>query len=104
MRVSENEADSRAITLRRAFWVVACFMGLHDAVAGMFAMNHDGISYLDVGDALLRGDFALALNGTWSPAYPFLLGLVLRAVRPSPFWEFPLVHAVNFAIFVTAIA
>jgi hypothetical protein len=67
-------------------------------------MQSDGISYLDMGDAILRGDFAMALNGYWSPFYPFLLGLALRLFRPDPAWQFPLVHLVNFAIFLFALA
>jgi hypothetical protein len=67
-------------------------------------MNPDGVSYLDVGDALFRHQWTLAINAWWSPLYPWTLGLVLGIVRPSARWEFPLVQAVNFAIFVMALA
>ncbi len=66
-------------------------------------MNPDGVSYLDMGDALVRRDWAHAVNGYWSPLYGWMLGLVVGEIRPSPRWEFPLVHAVNFAIFLVAL-
>src|SRR6202142_3298772 len=77
--------------------------GLVHAWVGRYSMNPDGVSYLDVGDALVRRDWAHAVNGYWSPLYGWMLGLVVGETRPSPRWEFPLVHAVNFAIFVVAL-
>ena len=67
------------------------------------SMNPDGIAYLDIGDAYLRGDWANAINPTWSPLYSWILGLVLYLVQPSMEWEFPTVHLVNFAIFLLAL-
>lgn len=77
--------------------------GLAHAWIGRYSMNPDGVSYLDMGDALVRRDWAHAVNAYWSPLYGWMLGLVLGGVRPSPRWEFPLVHAVNFAIFFAAL-
>lgn len=67
-------------------------------------MNPDGMSYLDVGESFFHRDWANAVNAWWSPLYPWLLGLVLGVIKPSPKWEFPLVHLVNFAIFLIALA
>src|SRR4051794_19321761 len=67
-------------------------------------MSPDGVAYLDMGDAMFRGDWALAANGYWGPMYAFLLGSANRIVKPSPVWEFPLVHLVNFLIFLFALA
>ncbi len=66
-------------------------------------MNPDGISYLDVGDAFVHHDWAVGINGWWSPLYAWTLGIVVNIVKPAPQWEFPLVHAVNFAIFAFAL-
>ena len=77
--------------------------GLAHAWIGRYAMNPDGVSYLDMGDALVRRDWAHAVNAYWSPLYGWMLGLVVGAIQPSPRWEFPLVHAVNFTIFVVAL-
>jgi hypothetical protein len=66
-------------------------------------MNADGMNYLDMGDAFMRGDWAVAINGTWSPLYGFILGLTMELTKPSIEWEFPTVHAVNFVIFIVAL-
>src|SRR6185369_13250535 len=47
--------------------VVAAVLGALQAWDRRYAMNPDGISYLDVADAYLRGDWAVAVNGYWSP-------------------------------------
>jgi hypothetical protein len=71
--------------------------------ASRFQMNADGISYLDIGDACFRGNWRAALNLHWSPLYPLVLGAA-RRVFPVPMkWEYPLVHAVNFVIFLLVI-
>lgn len=66
-------------------------------------MTQDGIQYLDIGDSLQRG-FAAGVSSYWSLLYPWIVGTVLRVVHPSARWEFPVVHAVNFALFVAALA
>jgi hypothetical protein len=77
--------------------------GLVHAWIGRYSMNPDGVSYLDVGDALVHRNWAHAANAYWSPLYGWILGLTVGEIRPSPPWEFPLVHAVNFAIFLIAL-
>jgi hypothetical protein len=67
------------------------------------SMNEDGIDYLDMGDAYLRGDWDMAINGIWSPLYSWILGLVLRIVQPSIHWEFPVVQITNFVIYAVAL-
>ncbi|HMG75058.1 MAG TPA: hypothetical protein VK582_16265 [Pyrinomonadaceae bacterium] len=78
-------------------------LGIVQAWVSRFAMNPDGISYLDIGDGFWRGDFQTLLNGYWSPLYGFLLGLALKILKPSPYWEFPVVHLVNFLIYLLAL-
>ena len=78
-------------------------LGFVHAWIGRYSMNPDGVSYLDIGDALVRRDWANAVNAYWSPLYAWILGLVVGGIQPSPRWEFPLVHLVNSAIFVFAL-
>jgi len=78
-------------------------LGLLHAWVGRYSMSPDGVSYLDLGESFFRRDWAHAVNAWWSPLYPWLLGLVLGAAKPSPRQEFPLVHLVNFGIFVAAL-
>jgi hypothetical protein len=78
--------------------------GLHTwAAATSYSMNADGISYLDIGDAYMRGDWTTAVNPVWSPLYSWILGPVMALFKPSMRWEFPLVHIVNFAIYLGAL-
>ena len=65
-------------------------------------MTQDGIQYLDLGDALQRG-FTTGVSTYWSLLYPWLVGLVLHTFHPPPSLEFPVVHALNFLIFVAAL-
>jgi hypothetical protein len=66
-------------------------------------MNPDGISYLDMADAYLRGDFRTAINSVWSPFYSWLLGLSMLVLKPSAYWEFAIVHLTNFIIYLFAL-
>lgn len=68
------------------------------------SMNADGISYLDIGDAYFRADWGNAINPVWSPLYSWILGLANFLIRPSMQWEFPLVHLVNFVIYLLALS
>lgn len=70
------------------------------AAAVSHSMNADGISYLDMGDAYLRGDWDVAINSVWSPMYSWILGVVLKIVKPAMEYEFPVVHVVNFVIYL----
>ena len=89
--------------VRMVAWGVLTLAGLIDAVWGRHTMNPDGVSYLDMGDAMVRGDWAMAINAQWSPLYPWLQGLALRLFRPSAYSEFAVVHFVNFLIFLFAL-
>jgi hypothetical protein len=54
-------------------------------------------------DALLKHNWHLLINPYWSPFYSFLIGLATWLARPSAYWELPIVHVVNFAIFLGAL-
>ena len=86
--------------------LMVIFLGaLHTWTASRnYSMNADGISYLDIGDAYMRGDWDVAINSVWSPLYSWILGLVLYGFQPAMAWEFTVVHSVNFVIFLLALA
>jgi len=105
---AESAAPPREAVLatrcRRIFRVLALVLcGLHAYVA-RHTINPDGISYLDVAAAYLRGDTTAALNSYWSPLYSWLLAGVFAVLRPPPYWECAVAHGVNFAVFVAALA
>jgi hypothetical protein len=60
----------------------------------------DGISYFDMGDAYLRGDWSTAVNGLWSPLYGILVSAVLKIVHPAASREFLIIHLVGLAIYI----
>jgi hypothetical protein len=97
-----NRVSSKA-PLERILMSASLALGLLHAWVGRYSMNVDGMSYLDVGDSFFRHDWANAVNAWWSPLYPWTIGLVLGVAKPSPKWEFPLVHLVNFGVFVLAL-
>ena len=50
-------------------------------------VNPDGLSYIDMGEAYIRGDWDMAINTYWSPLYAWLIGITLFIIKPSPYWE-----------------
>jgi len=72
-------------------------VGFLDAWANRFFISPDGLNYLDIASAYLRGEGLHAVNAYWSPFFSWLLALALRTVHPSPSREIVLLHTVNFA-------
>src|SRR6266566_7858750 len=98
-----KQRDSGYRLLRIGCWFVALALGAIDAWVTRFTMYPDGVSYLDVGDAFWRADWHNAINAYWSPVYPLIAGLFLKVFKPSIYGEYPLVHLVNFLIYVVAL-
>jgi hypothetical protein len=102
--------DEMSQQLRQRYWsasflAIVVVLGARRAWAGRFAMNPDGISYLDIADSFLHHDWSHVVNGYWSPLYPGILAVGMSVAKPGPRWEFPAVHALNFVIFLfTALA
>src|SRR3989344_7035664 len=89
--------------IRILFIALAVFLGLFHAFASRYEMNPDGMSYLDIGAAYTRGDWDTAINTYWSPLYSWILGFTVFIFNPPPYWEFSLVHLVNFIIYLGAL-
>jgi len=81
---------------------LAGLLGFLQAWASRMDLVNDTVSYLDMGDGIWRGHWAMAVNGLWGPLYAAILGAAVRFVRPSIRWEYPLVHLVVFGIFLFA--
>jgi hypothetical protein len=93
----------RALFNERFFLIFCIALGALQAWICRYCMISDGVSYLDIGDAYLRGDWAAAINAYWSPLYSWCLGLALYILKPSTWREFSAVHLVNFIIYVGAL-
>lgn len=85
---------------RRFFLALAVLLGFLEAWASRMDLVSDTVSYLDIGDAIWRGQLSMAVNGLWGPLYAVILGGALKFLRPSLYWEYPLVHLVVFVIFL----
>jgi hypothetical protein len=86
------------------FCLVAAVLGAVSAAAARFAMNPDGISYLDIADSIIRHDWRNVVNGHWSPLYPLLLAVCLEILNPPPAWESTVVHLLNYGIYLATLA
>ncbi|MBE9125750.1 MULTISPECIES: hypothetical protein [unclassified Coleofasciculus] len=99
-----KELISEKKRIKILFWVLAILLGVLQAWANRYSISTaDGISYLDIGDAYMRGDWQTAINGYWSPLYSWILGITFFILKPSAYWEFPLVNLVNFTIYLGAL-
>lgn len=67
-------------------------------------MYPDGISYLEIGDAIFRDGWFAAINGCWSPLLALLSGAAGAIFHPSPAGEFRLMNGINFLIFLGSVA
>jgi 4-amino-4-deoxy-L-arabinose transferase-like glycosyltransferase len=94
------ERPSLQVWVRIAFLCIAVVFGFIQAWDSRNVMNTDGIAYLDMADAYSRGGWIGLVNPHWSPLYPWILSLALFLVKPSPYWEFAIVHLVNFLIYL----
>ena len=100
-----SASDEAALTsrVRTSAWGVLILAGGVEAVFSRCRVWADGISYLDMGDALVRGDWDMAINPYWSPLYPFLQGVALRLFKPSAYSEFAVLFFVNFLAYLFAL-
>ena len=82
--------------------MIVVVLGAIQAWSSRHFINPDGVSYLDLADKYFQGDWAWAINAYWSPLYSWLLGAALYVLRPSPLWEYPVVHLVNYVIYLVS--
>ena len=101
-----STVDENLRKVQVLFRVLAIGLGMLHVYAAIKSqsMNADGISYLDIGDAYFRADWGNAINPVWSPLYSWILGFANILIRPSMQWQFPLVHLVNFIIYLIALS
>jgi hypothetical protein len=98
--MASNDVPQQSRTIWIAGWLIVFVVGGVQVLATRFDMNPDGISYLNLSDLYARGNWSGAVNGYWSPLYPWLLAMTVRFVAPSAYWEAPVVHLVNFIIYL----
>jgi len=90
--------------IRVTAWIVIGAIAAFQAYAQRYAVSPDGISYLDLSDAVVTGDWSRLVNLYWSPLYPALIGLARLVASAKPSAEIQIVHAVNFVTFLAMFA
>ena len=90
--------------IKIVFRFVAVALGAAETFAARNSIGPDSRSYLEVARAYLRHDWAMAINAYWGPLYSWLEAATLGLTKPSWRGEYPVIHAMNFAIYLAAIA
>jgi len=86
--------------LRLAMWCVALAVGVaHIWINRRNMRDIDGISYVEIGEACLRGDWSQVINGCWSPLYGLLLAAALRLFPLSAEYEIYVLQLVNVVVY-----
>jgi hypothetical protein len=102
-RSSAKPGAQESLVSERSLLFLCIALGTLQAWISRYVVISDGISYLDIGDAYFRGDWANAINAYWSPLYSWCLGSALYLFKPSIRWEFITVHIVNLIIYCGAL-
>lgn len=91
-------------SIRLASWALILALAGIQSYAHRYAVSPDGISYLDLSDAVVTGRLGDLVNLYWSPLYPFLVGLARLAVGTGARTEVAAMHAANVACFAALLA
>jgi hypothetical protein len=91
-------------TIRLTAWVAILALAAFQAYAQRFSISPDGMSYLDLSDAVVDGRWSMLVNLYWSPLYPLLVGVGRVVFGAGPQWEVLTLHAVNVACFIAMFA
>jgi hypothetical protein len=84
------------------FFCIAVLLGFLQAWAARMKPYTDTISFLDMGDYIIKGEWSYVVNCYWNPLYAGVLGLTMAIVKPSIYWQYPVVHFLLFLIFLFA--
>ena len=90
--------------VRAGAWVVLLALAGAQAWSARFYATPDGVSYMDLSDAVLNGQWSELLNAYWSPLYPALIGVLRALFHPTAYWEFAIPHLLNIFCFAACLA
>ncbi len=84
--------------------MITIILAVLQAYAHRYAVSPDGVSYLDLSDAVVNGRLSDLVNLYWSPLYPFLIGVGRAIGGAAAAREVPITHAVNVVAFIGLLA
>jgi len=99
----ENSEKISFKRLRVLFIIFAIFIGAAYSYVSRFSITSDTISYIDMAYEFINYGYKGLINGIWSPLYPFFLAIGFYIFKPDSFNEFPVLHLVNFLIYIFAL-
>jgi hypothetical protein len=105
-RQSQSSTDAPRLTehgLRFIFLLLSLGLAGVQAYTSRFEMGADGISYLDIGAAFVRGDWSHAINGYWGIVYAWFLGIAIWATKATALDQFVVAHYLNFLIYAAVL-
>jgi hypothetical protein len=83
-----------------AWLVVIGMVAVIDAWWVRAMLNPDGAAYLDLADAMRRGEWSAVVQGYWSPLYPLLAAVVRSAASAVGMDQLAAVHALNAGLVI----
>lgn len=86
--------------VRVFFWCLAIVLGGLQVWAHRNDLNPDSVSYIEMAEAAVRSGWHALVSAYWSPLYPTLLSFGFRILHPPMYWEFTVVHLVNFVVYL----
>ncbi len=99
----DAHSERRWSVLRYCLWATMFLCWLVEALSYRQSVGPDGISYLDIASACVKGHWMSAVNAYWSPAYPVLLSFLFSIFRPAVLRELPAVQIFNCLTLVLAV-
>lgn len=94
-----SKLQTRESLLAIIFLALALAFAWVDGGAWSHRTGWDLVSYLDLGDAFVRGDWTSALNSYWSPLYGIAFAIVHKPLE-NVISELELLKLYNFGIFI----
>ncbi len=105
LKLVPSQADCIPTKIFRSlFWISGLFAGLVQAIAGRSSLDPDGISYLNIAGAYVRGGWRSSINSYWSPLYSWLIAIPDSLHLSNANNELLILHLLNFLIFVLTMA
>jgi hypothetical protein len=98
------DSPSTLRTIRATFWVFGVAAGLVLTYTTRYYINGDAPAYVEMGEFFRNGVWEGLANLTYSPLYPLLLGIAQAVLRTDPLNEIPILHWVNFFVFLVSMA
>jgi hypothetical protein len=96
----------RSETLRRA---LLAYLALLVPIAWLamkfdpYALDGDGMAYMDVADLIRSHHWAGVVNGYWHPLYPLLLAIAQRVLHTTRANELHAYYVLNYVIFLASV-